>query len=579
MSVFEPSSRLRPIVIDPHKRVNYTLGMVLGVDDFVQEQTWHAESLRHVVRDLLGYGTVRGLKVTTRGAASALEVVVRPGVAATPRGEIVRVPAEQCAQLDTWLGSGGYASERERSAHRNAVAEAVVAGSPADTGTLTVYVVLDYAECTTDKRPIPGEPCRSEDDVLVDARIKDAFSLTLSLRPPQQIELQGAHGFACWLARVPLVDTSPVDGQLEDFLDAIRAAAAASSPPGPPFMQTPPPAGLTIPRSEAERWLRAALRLYVTELRSNADWLAPGQDATGEPPSRERNVPSGILLATLHVQVVRNALDAAARWELSADPLSVTIDESERPFLLHSDFYKEYLLCTADVMREGTVGSGVPGPAGPPGPTGPAGADGATGAAGATGPAGPTGPTGPAGASGATGPAGATGPTGPAGASGATGPAGPTGPTGASGAPGAAGATGPAGPTGPVGPTGATGDTGPAGDSRAVTITAGNVVVDGPAVNGMRATSVGGGPPGPFVLIEFEFDPAATDPGKFFFALHAMPVIDIREERGSNVTVNIVQPFDHKEKIGRFQLRCQRDGENVTKLVLQIDIVAWRIAP
>lgn len=354
MSVFEPPSRLRSIVIDPHKRVNYTTGMVLGVDDFVQESTWHTESLRHALRDLVGYGTVRGLKVATKATGDGPEVVVRPGVAITPRGEVVRVPEEQCALLDQWLQSGGYASERDQRAHQDAVNQAVVVGSPVDGGTLDVYVVLDFAECTTDPRPIPGEPCRSEDDVLVDSRIKDGFSLSLQLRPPQQIEHQGAHDFACWLARVPCVDTSPVEG-LEGFLDEIRALAKAGSPPGPPFMSAP--TTLSIPRSEAETWRRAAWRLYVTELRADPSWLAADQTATGEPPSRERNAPTGVLLARLRIPVLQNALLSGSRWQVASGE-TVVVDDSERPFLVQADFIKEHLLCSACATHEGApIGS------------------------------------------------------------------------------------------------------------------------------------------------------------------------------------------------------------------------------
>lgn len=110
-----------------------------------------------------------------------------------------------------------------------------------------------------------------------------------------------------------------------------------------------------------------------------------------------------------------------------------------------------------------------------------------------------------------------------------------------------------------------------------MTITAGNVVVDGPDVNGMRAISIAGALLGPLVQIDFKMPD--IDPAQFFFAVHAMPVLN-PEDRGANIVVNIAEPFTEPNRgAGRFLLRCQRNGENVTKLVLQIDIVAWRIAP
>ena len=47
----------------PCKRVNFTLGMLLGVDDFVQESAYHVACTRELARELLGYGTVHGLQV------------------------------------------------------------------------------------------------------------------------------------------------------------------------------------------------------------------------------------------------------------------------------------------------------------------------------------------------------------------------------------------------------------------------------------------------------------------------------------------------------------------------------------
>ena len=65
---------------DPTKRVNYTYGMVLGVDDFVQEQTYHNARGEWLARDLVGYGTVNGLAVSVgKTAQNETEVVVTAG--------------------------------------------------------------------------------------------------------------------------------------------------------------------------------------------------------------------------------------------------------------------------------------------------------------------------------------------------------------------------------------------------------------------------------------------------------------------------------------------------------------------
>ena len=50
---------------DPTKHVNYVKGMVLGVDDFTQEFEYLSGRDQWLARDLIGYGTVAGLKVSS----------------------------------------------------------------------------------------------------------------------------------------------------------------------------------------------------------------------------------------------------------------------------------------------------------------------------------------------------------------------------------------------------------------------------------------------------------------------------------------------------------------------------------
>jgi len=86
---------------DPAKHVRFTDGMILGVDDFTQEFAYLSNRNRWMVRDLIGYGTVSGLRVWLEDDGSkGPRVVVEPGVAVTPRGDMVRVPAAQCASLN-----------------------------------------------------------------------------------------------------------------------------------------------------------------------------------------------------------------------------------------------------------------------------------------------------------------------------------------------------------------------------------------------------------------------------------------------------------------------------------------------
>ena len=57
-SGFTPDAGLTGPPPDPTKHVNYTLGMILGVDEFTQEFAYLSERDRWAVRDLAGYGTL-----------------------------------------------------------------------------------------------------------------------------------------------------------------------------------------------------------------------------------------------------------------------------------------------------------------------------------------------------------------------------------------------------------------------------------------------------------------------------------------------------------------------------------------
>lgn len=238
--------------LDTGKRVNYTKGMLLGVDDFVQEQAWHIARRHELAREVLGYGTVRGLQVAAEGAPP--QVRVTPGVALMPSGTPVCVASEQCCDLNGWLGTQWDKDVGD-----------AVKRLPAGAA-LPVYVVLAYDSCLTDLMPVPGEPCRSEEALTASSRIADCFRLELRLRPPEQIEENAIRDFADWLAQVPVDRISPPLTERQ-FLDGLCDAAHGwlhpSSPPPGDFMLGTPPAGL----ESTDALLRAALRLWATELR------------------------------------------------------------------------------------------------------------------------------------------------------------------------------------------------------------------------------------------------------------------------------------------------------------------------
>jgi hypothetical protein len=302
---------------DPHKHVKYSLGMVLGVDDFDQEFAYLSNRDQWLARDTIGYGTVCGLQVKIQTDERGARVEVEPGAAINPLGQLIRVTPGQCAYLNDWL-----------TAHSGEVLSRV---SSPPLSWLTLYVVLCYRDCPTDPVPIPGEPCRDESEATAASRWQDDFELTLSWSAPDQVEENAVRDFVAWLRQVEISD-SATSMPLADFLAAIRDAtyllqSPPAVPPSPPdFMYGSPPAGWAINTADACEYLRAALRVWVTELRP----LWRGAACDGLPSE------NCVLLAELNVPVVDGQVS-------STD--SVTIHEERRPYLVHLRMLQEWMTC------------------------------------------------------------------------------------------------------------------------------------------------------------------------------------------------------------------------------------------
>src|SRR5262245_36409737 len=182
--------------------------MILGVDDFVQEFVYLNGRDQAFARDLTGYGTVSGLQIAIETDARGSRVAVSPGIALSPQGQTIRVREPQCAYLADWVTD-----------NRRAIIERL--GSPPD-DTVTAYVVLSYRDCPVDPVPVPGEPCRAEDDMMAPSRLVDDFRLELRFDQPDQSEEDAVRGFARWLAQVSVLDSGA--SSVADLVAAIRLA-------------------------------------------------------------------------------------------------------------------------------------------------------------------------------------------------------------------------------------------------------------------------------------------------------------------------------------------------------------------
>ncbi|HSL52857.1 MAG TPA: hypothetical protein VK868_00620 [Pyrinomonadaceae bacterium] len=332
---------------NPAKHVNFNVGMVLGVDDFTQEFAYLSGRDQWLARDLIGYGTVRGLNVRMEvDAIKGPRVVVEPGVALSPRGQLICVPTAQCAYLKDWVAD-----------HAEQIAPVVT--SPPDSD-LQLYVVLCYRNCPTDDVPIAGEPCRSEDKLMAPSRLSDDFVLELRLQRPVQREEDAVRDFVAWLKQVPVSDADP-STPLDQFLQAIRDAASEwltsplssplTSPPGD-FMFGSPPDALIINVADESEYLRAAFRIWVTELRPR--WISRwhGCAAThieGDAQADEHCV----LLAQLDVPLLPLS---PGTFDIPNEEIPVIQDD--RPYIVHLRLLQEWVFSGLAGAAEAAAGGG-----------------------------------------------------------------------------------------------------------------------------------------------------------------------------------------------------------------------------
>jgi hypothetical protein len=318
--------------LDPLKHVNFAVGMVLGKDDLDQEFAYLSGHDRWLARDALGYGTLSGLRMAIAAAADGTtEVRIDPGTALTPSGHLVRVATAQCARLDGWL-----AQEPQR-------AQATAARSSSPPGVVAAHVVLCYAECPGDEVLIPGEPCRSEDDLRAPSRIADDVRLELRLTPPAQPEEEAVRRFVGALRRaVVVVEDETPSGTLAEFLALVRRLETPlGSPPDVAPMDLSPPASpptdrrFRIAAREACAWLNAALRVWITEIRPRyrAEFLDGAGCGEGTPSVGPE---ACLLLGTLLIPT--NA-------EGRAVSAGIVVEESKRPLLGTMRFWQEWQLC------------------------------------------------------------------------------------------------------------------------------------------------------------------------------------------------------------------------------------------
>lgn len=303
--------------VDPCRRVNYSLGMILGVDDFVQESTYHSSHREALARLALGWGTLSGLEASIDPPEKTddprSQVRIGPGAALLPNGKLVHVDSDQCCNVPNWVGELDAATFQPSGA------------PPEQTGNWAqAWVTLSFCESRCADVPVPGDPCRTDDRLTAPSRVQDGFRLDLSWSRPDQTEEDAIRDFFQWTLSIGV--DQKATGSEEELLNAVRAAAkewierpAGSTVVPSDFMTGTPPANL----SYKEELLRSVLRLWTTELRPL--WSVSCSDAS-------RPSANAIALSGLWIPLVKNA---DSKWVFDLDKnRTMVLDDSRRPNLL-----------------------------------------------------------------------------------------------------------------------------------------------------------------------------------------------------------------------------------------------------
>jgi hypothetical protein len=220
--------------------------------------------------------------------------------------------------------------------------------------------------------PIPGAPCRTEEDSTAPSRIVDGFLLELRLTKPIQREEDGVRGFAKLLKTSVDVtnDNDPQALTKEQFEGALRVSFGLSvtGVPLPWDMPASPPDPLiVIAGSDYREFLRVALRFWVTEVRplfrAKGLWnngAASCDGCSGAPASDEID-DDCLLLAEARLPLLCNEMNAT--WIIDYDalngPLYEAIDESQRPILVSMRMLQE-LGGMDSAPDKGIVGESAP---------------------------------------------------------------------------------------------------------------------------------------------------------------------------------------------------------------------------
>ncbi|HJR25765.1 MAG TPA: hypothetical protein VJ804_09840 [Acidimicrobiales bacterium] len=289
-----PSADLRA---DPWTSVNYTFGMLLGVDDFETEQAYHRGQQRLATSWLHGAGVAWGLDVSVD--AEADEVRIEPGLAFDGAGRALRVVDRLCLHVPSWFEK-----------HREELDPGHDIGTEAR---LELRVILRARACLSRQVPALTDPCDGAGTGMAYSRVLETVEADLLPRPDVDLP-ELTHRALRVLFGIEQPGPTPTEAEQ----DAAAARAQVLALPGPQQ-----PAAL----------LQAFRRLATADV---AGWAPPVSAGRRSTWAAEEDDP--IVLADVRLHLVR---DEQGAWTVTDETVW---DTSVRPNHVPTSVLQE-LLC------------------------------------------------------------------------------------------------------------------------------------------------------------------------------------------------------------------------------------------
>lgn len=160
--------------IGPFTRNHYFTGKLLVERDFVDEQRYYVDKLRHHHQRLHGWGVVCGLRVKQHENPACRDrlVCVEPGTAIDCCGHEIILREEDCIDL------------MQFAAFRQLVEEAEQTDDPdAEPESHTLQLCIRYRECPTEEIPVLYDECGCDDTRCAPNRILESYDFELHIDP------------------------------------------------------------------------------------------------------------------------------------------------------------------------------------------------------------------------------------------------------------------------------------------------------------------------------------------------------------------------------------------------------------